>query len=64
MVVNLTGKTDHARTEICKYNPCFCIKSLSADIIFFLTVFLKKLIKIENIVTRTFSIQPVILLPV
>ena len=30
---------------------------------FFLTVFFKKLVKIENIVTRTFSIQLVILLP-
>ena len=30
---------------------------------FFLTVFFKNLVKIENIVTRTFSIQLVILLP-
>ena len=25
MVVNLTDKTDYARAEICKFNPCFCM---------------------------------------
>ena len=62
MVVNLTEKTDYARAEICKFNPCLCISSSSAGIIFFLAVFLTKLVKTENIVTRTFSIQTVILL--
>ena len=35
VVANLTDKTDYARAEICKFNPCLCIISSSADIIFF-----------------------------
>ena len=51
MVVNLTEKTDYVNDKFeCRYN-------------FFLTVLLKKLVKIENIVSRTFSIQLVIILP-
>ena len=50
-------KLFYARAEICKFNPCLCITSSSTGIIFFLTVFLKELVKRENIVTRTFSIQ-------
>ena len=56
-------KLFYARAEICKFNPCLCITSSSAGKIFFLTVFLKTLVKIENIVSRTFSIQLVIILP-
>ena len=63
MVANLTDITDYARVEICKFKSCLCIISSSAGIIFFLTGFLKKLVKIKNIVTRTFSIQLVILIP-
>ena len=63
LVANLTDKTDYALAEIYKFNPCLCIISSSAGIIFFLTVFLTKLVKIENIATRAFSIQLVILLP-
>ena len=61
--VNLTDKIDYVKAEICKFNPCLCIISLNTGIIFFLTVFLKELVKIENIVTRTFSKQQVIILP-
>ena len=38
LVVNLTDKTDYARAEICKFNPCLCIINSSTGIIFFLTV--------------------------
>ena len=35
LVANLTEKTDYARAEICKFNPCLCIISLNTGIIFF-----------------------------
>ena len=35
MVVNLTDKIDYVRAEICKFNPCLCIISLTTGIIFF-----------------------------
>ena len=35
MVANLTDKTDYVRAEICKFNPCLCIISSRAGIIFF-----------------------------
>ena len=33
--MNLTDKTDYARAEICKFNPCLCIINSSTGIIFF-----------------------------
>ena len=35
VVANLTDKTDYVRAEICKFNPCLCIISSRAGIIFF-----------------------------
>ena len=35
LVANLTEKTDYARAEICKFNPCLCIISLNTGIFFF-----------------------------
>ena len=48
LVANLTDKTEYATAEICKFNSCLCILSSSAGIIFFLTVFLKGLVKKKN----------------
>ena len=62
VVANLTNKTDYARAEIYKFNPVFVyLKFEYRYSFFFLPCFWK--IEIENSVTRTFSIQLVILFP-
>ena len=53
LVANLTDKTDYARAEICKFSSCLFILSSSVGIIFFLTVFLKGLVK-ENLNTARY----------